>query len=222
MKHSIRKLAGILLAAVMLLMLFGCSKSADDDQKKFVGTWKATVDMTDLANESMQLSSGIDSQTFSDYFEVSKFEFVLIFTFREDGTYSMAADEAQLNKNNEAFMAEIKAGLISYFEDMLAEEGIEMSADEFVEAQAGMSMDQYFDENFPDNMFDGMADAFAMSGKWKAASGKLYLSESVNEEATGGDYDLYEIVSSSEIRLVLPEGQTDDTGLYPLVLKKSS
>ena len=221
MKNSIRKMASILLAALMLLMLFGCSKSGASDQKKFEGTWKATVSLTDLANESIQQSSGIDSQTFSKYFKVSKFELVLVFTFRDDGTYSLSVDEAQLNQNNKAFMDEIKAGMIKFFEDNLAEQGIDMSVDEFVEAQAGMSLDEYFDQTFPASIFDGMADSFSATGKWKAEDGKLYLSQSTSADIDTNDYDLYEFTSSSEIKLSLPAGESDGMGVYPLVLKKS-
>lgn len=221
MKSFARKTASILLIASMLLMLFGCSGSGASDQKKLVGTWKATVDMTDLMNDSIQQGMGEADQVFDEYFQISKFDFVVIFTFRDDGTYSMSTDEAHFNNSINTIIEELKAGMRRYLEDMLTEQGLDMSLDELL-AEEGTSIDALFDESLPPSMFDGMVDEFTVTGKWKAAQGKLFTTESVNDSIENGSYDLYEFISSNEIKLSLPDGAVDDTGMYPIVLKKSA
>ena len=221
MKSFARKTASILLIASMLLMLFGCSGSGASDQKKLVGTWKATVDMTDLMNDSIQQGMGEADQVFDEYFQISKFDFVVIFTFRDDGTYSMSTDEAHFNNSINTIIEELKVGMRRYLEDMLTEQGLDMSLDELL-AEEGTSIDALFDESLPPSMFDGMVDEFTVTGKWKAAQGKLFTTESVNDSIENGSYDLYEFISSNEIKLSLPDGAVDDTGMYPIVLKKSA
>ena len=220
MKNPIRKTASSLLAVCMLLMLFGCKGSSD--QKKFEGTWTATIDGTKSMNESIMEGMGEDGQAFSEYFQISKFEFVLTFTFRDDGTYSMSADEARFRNSIDNMLVELKAGMTRYFDDMLAAEGFDMTVDEFLDAQVGMSLDEYLDQIMPASVFYSMASEFSASGKWKADGGKLYLSENMNDDVDNGKYDLYEFTSSDEIKLSVPPGETDPTGMYPIILKKSS
>lgn len=222
MKSFAKKIAGILLAASMLLTLFACGGSGESDQKKLVGTWKATVDMTDLMNDSIQQGMGESDQIFNEYFRISKFDFVVVFTFRDDGTYSMNADEAYFNNSISTVIDELKVGLSRYLEDMLASQGLDMSLDDLL-AEQGTSLDALFEESLPSSMFDSMANEFKVSGKWKAEKGKLFTTENTTDDiGASSTYDLYEFISSNEVKLTLPDGVVDDTGLYPIVLKKSA
>lgn len=221
MKSLTKKIVSILPAALMLLMLFSCGKSGAGDQEKFVGTWKSTVDVTDLLNASIQQGMGEDDQVFAEYFKISKFDFVIVFTFRNDGTYSISADEAYFKNSIDTVLGELKTGMTRYLEDMLAEQDLDISLDELL-AEEGTSIDALLDESLPSSMFDGLVDEFAVTGKWKANKGKLYTTENVNDDIESNTFDLYEFTSSDEIKLSLPDGVRDDTGLYPLTLKKSS
>lgn len=221
MKSLAKKIASILLVSSMFLMLFGCGSSGESDQKKLVGTWKATVDMTELMNDSIQQGMGEGDQVFNEYFQISKFDFVVIFTFRDDGTYSITTDEAHFNNSITTVIDELKIGMRRYLEDMLAAQGLDMSLDDLL-AEEGTSLDALFEESLPSSMFDSMADEFKVTGKWKAEKGKLFTTENAGEDVSDSTYDLYEFISDNEIKLTLPDGAVDDTGLYPIVLKKSA
>lgn len=257
MKNLKSKTVSVLLAALMLFTLFGCSMLGNNaggsatqspeetkpiaesdkpeatpepeisnepgasDQEKFVGTWRATVDLTDLMNESIQQGLGEDDLSFSEYFQISKFDFVMVFTFRDDGTYSAIADEAQFNQSIQNILDEIKVGMRRYLEDMLAAEDPDLDLDDLL-ASEGLSIDSLIDENLPISMFDGIADSISVTGKWKIKNGRLYTTGNAYSEIDDSDYELYEFVSSDEIRLTLPVGAIDDTGFYPITLKRST
>lgn len=236
-----RKTACILLIACMLLTLFGCGKSDKDkddsdkkgsggitesvnpnatDQEKFVGTWTATIDATDLLNESILEGMGEDAEAMAEYVHISSFVLVMEFSFRDDGTYSMSVDRAHFNNTINSVKNELTNGMRRFLEDMLTAEGVDMSLDELL-AEEGVSFDELMDESFPTSMFDSLADGFSSSGKWKAENGKLYTSEGANAEIDDNEYDFYEFISSNEIKLSSPAGAADPTGLYPITLKKS-
>lgn len=60
-------------------------------------------------------------------------------------------------------------------------------------------------------------------GTWKATEakdGKLYTTDSVDDDIDENSYELYEITSDG-IKLSEPEGVEDDLGIFPLVMTKA-
>lgn len=219
MKRTIRKMVCVLMIAAMVLALVGCGGSGkNNDKEKFLGTWKVDVDMTDIINGG--LTEGMDQidASASEYFNISKFDLTVIFTFNDDGTYSMDVDDDSFNSSVDGVKEDIKAGFIKYFEDMIAGMGLDMSVDEVLEA-SGMSIESLIDESLTSEMFDSMIEEFEVSGKWKVEKGKLYLTESADDDFDEENFDYYEI-SEEGIKLYIPEGMEDETGLYPMYLTK--
>ena len=218
MKNLTRKIVCALMAVTMVFVLFGCGKSGADDTEKFIGTWNAKIDMTDLFNENFQQGMGESGDDLSGYFNIDKFELTMVFTFKEDGTYSMTVDKAGLNKTVDDLKDDLKDGLTTYFEDMIAENELGMSLDEVL-GYLEISMDELIDASLGSDMIDGLVEAFEAHGKWKAEKGKLYTSESVNDDIDESGYELYEFTSGG-IKLSEPEGVKDDLGVFPMLLTK--
>ena len=218
MKRSMKNIVGILLIAAMVLAFAGCGNSKASDKEQFVGSWKATLDLTDVLNESLKEGIAQADADMADYFTVDRFGFDVIFTFNDDDTYSSKIDEATLEKSTAAMKAGLKDGLTSYFEDMVAEMGLDMSVDKLLDA-SGFSLDELLDEALPADLFDEVLDEFRLSGKWKAKDGKLYTTESVNDDIDDSGYELYEITSAG-IKLSLVDDSEDEAGVFPMLLTK--
>ena len=219
MRGSMRKIVSMLLIAVMLLAFVGCGNSKSGDKEKFVGTWNATLDMTDVLNESLREGIAEEDETMADYFSVDKFDFVVEFTFNEDGTYSTTVDEASLNRSSDALKASVKDGLMRYFEDMVAEMDLDMSVEDLLDL-SGRSIDALLDEALPTDLFDDVLDEFRLKGNWKAENGKLHTTESVDESIDKNAYELYEFTSNGDIKLSLVDDSEDESGVFPMILKK--
>lgn len=216
MKPITKKIVSILLIAVMLLAFAGCGKSKSGDKEQFVGSWKATLDMTDVLNESLR--EGIGDDEMADYFEIEKFSFDVLFTFNDDGTYSTDVDQASLDKSAEAMREGVKDGLINYFEAMIDEMELEMSVDELLELSK-ISMDDLLEEAMPPDLFDDVVKEFKLKGNWKAENGKLYTTDSLSDDVNKSGYELYEITDDG-IKLSLVDESEDESGVFPMLLKK--
>ena len=213
-----RTVVSVLVIASMAFGLASCGGSGD--KEKFVGTWNTNVDLTDFVNEQVQAGLDAVGADAAEYFNLGEFGFMLDFTFNSDDTYSIAVDEDSLNSSVESVKNSFKDGFTAYVENMITTTGVDMTVDEML-ALSGTSMDEVVDAGFSDEIINGMIEEFEINGKWDARDGKLYTSESVNADIDESSYDLYEINGDS-IKLSLPEGQEDELGVFPLVLKKAA
>ena len=211
-----KKIISILLIAVMLLAFAGCGKSKSGDKEQFVGTWKATLDMTELLNESLR--EGIGDDEMADFFVIDKFSFDVVFKFNDDGTYSTDVDQASLDKSAETMKTAVKDGLMDYFEVMVDEMELDMSVEELLEL-SGLSMDDLLEEAMPADLFDDVVKEFKLKGNWKAENGKLYTTESLSDDVNKAGYELYEITDAG-IKLSLVDESEDESGVFPMLLKK--
>ena len=214
-----RSIVSILIAASMTSVLFGCGSKATSDKEKFVGKWETSIDMTDFVNDEIQDSLDATNADIAEYLNINKFELTMLFEFNDDDTYSLQADESSLKDNIEDLKVDFKAGVTEYFEAMIADEGLEMSVDDVL-ALSGFSLDELIDESLSDDMFDDMLDAYVTEGKWKAENGKLYATDSMDEDFADNKYQPYEFTSDG-IKLLKAEAEEDEFGMYPLILKKA-
>lgn len=216
MKPVTKKIVSMLLIAVMLLAFAGCGKSKSGDKEQFLGTWKATLDMTDLLNESLR--EGIGDDEMADFFVIDKFSFDVVFKFNDDGTYSTDVDQASLDKSVETMKTAVKDGLMDYFEVMIDGQELDMSVEELLEL-SGLSMDDLLEEAMPADLFDDVVAEFKLKGNWKAENGKLYTTESLSDDVNKAGYELYEITNAG-IKLSLVDESEDESGVFPMLLKK--
>ena len=218
MKRSIGKIVGIVLIVSMLLAFAGCGNSKAGDKEQFVGTWKAELDMTDLFNEGLKQEIAQADEEMASYFDIEHFGFTVVFKFNEDDTYTTEIDDASLNDSMDAMKACVRDGMMAYFEDMIAEYELDMSVEDMLEA-SGISIEDIIEEGLSADMFDDVLAELEMHGNWKAENGKLYTTETVNDKIDKNSYELYEITSEG-IKLSLVDPTEDETGIFPMLLKK--
>ena len=219
MKKMKRQAVCILAVLALIFTLAGCSASGSD-KKAFLGTWKVTVDLTDLINEDLQKGyAGVDEE-WVDHFQFSDVDVTLVYTFNKDDTYSIRLDQDVLNATVDHMKDEFKDVAVMIIESSIAKSGRDMTVEELLESQ-GLDLDGFIDRSvdFDATITKSIVDTFNGNGQWKAENGELYLSKSVVREAEDLSA-LYEITSDG-IRLTLPEGSADEMGIYPLLLKKA-
>lgn len=180
MKRTVSCILSIILALTFVLLLAGCS-----DSKKFVGQWKAEVDMTDMVNSYMSE----ENEEIFKYVKAADITIDLVFTFNSDGTYRMAPDEEAFKETLRTFGQTMAEGLRAYFQDLIETNGLDMSVDEFL-VSAGLDLDSLVDEIENGEIFD---EDSTSEGNFKAEKGKLYTSDSLNEEIDESEYVSYTI-----------------------------
>lgn len=215
MKHkNIRKSVSLLLSlsllCTLLLLCSGCGNKAKD---ALIGDWETTIDMTGMINDEM--SAGLDSDPeLMDYFSIDNFSIKLTLSFRDDDTYTMSIDEAALEDSVDQVIELFRTGIVNYFEDMIAQSGLDMTVDDVL-AASGYTLDQFLEETFDKEDIMSSMDEMESSGTFEAKDNILYLTD---EDGTG--LEAYELDGD---KLTLTGEGVDDgelEGLYPLVLTK--
>lgn len=219
MKKNLRKSAALLaslgLLCAILLACSGCGGSKDKDA--LIGEWESTLDLTGMMNDEMTAGLRNDEELTS-YFTISDFTVTLNLTFRDDGTYTLTADESSMEQSVDKVLDTLKDGFTRYLEDMIAEEYPDMTLDDFFEA-AGMTLDEFYDQTFGDTLdrdaLMSSTDDMQSSGTFQAKSGILSLTD---DEGTG----LEAYTLEGDTLTLTGEGVEDSdlVGLYPLVFTR--
>ncbi len=210
-----KKFLALVLSAVLLVgVLAGCGgdKSASGDSLE--GTWRANLDMTDMFNEQMAAGG------MGEFMNISEFGITMVMEFKSDGTYSLSADEDALASSMEGLKEELKSSATAYLENMLKEQGLDMSVEDAL-AASGMSLDDMLNQIFSEESMNELTAGMKSEGQYKAEDGKLYTSDSV-DEAPGDSYESYTLdgdtltldAGDSEV----PSGLED---LLPLVFTRA-
>ncbi len=211
---SIRKSMSLLVCLSLLsALLLICSGCGSKDKEALIGTWETTIDMTDMLNQELKAGMGNDEELMS-YFNISDFKVKIILEFNDDDTYKMTADEAAMEASVDSLIDTFRDGITKYFEDMIAQEGLEMTVDEVL-GQMGMTMDSFMDQMFDKDDLMSSVDDMESSGTFEAKDSILYLTD---DEGTG--LEAYELDGD---KLTLTGEGVDDSdleGLYPLVFNK--
>ena len=208
MKKIITSVLSALIVLSIALTLTGCG-----EKSKFVGTWKATIDLSDKINEQLE------GEEFSEYIDIKDFKLDMVITFNSDDTYKREITEESAEKALEDLYEAFEEGMEKYLKQMLKDEGIDMTVDELLESQ-DTSMDDFIDAFKEEVNVESVTKDFNASGKWKVEDGKLYMSDSTSKEVDTSEYEKYEI-SSSELKLTESSDDDEDLkDLYPLVFTK--
>lgn len=213
MKRKISLILSMLLVLSMVFALTGCG--GGNAQKALVGEWEASLDMKDFVNEGMK-----EDEEMAEYLMIDEFVITLKFAFNEDGTYKMSSDESSIKEALEGVKNSMVDGLNRYFEDYIAESGLDMSVEDVL-ALSGTTLDELAAEAFGDNLAKEVADSITLEGNYKAEGGKLYLSDGTEHLVDKNVYYTYEL-SGGELKLLAFYGQDDEFGadMYPIVFKK--
>ena len=203
----------IAMIFAMLVTLSGCGEK---ESEKFVGTWETELDMTETINEGFS-----EDAEMAKYLKVDDFKLTMVFTFHEDGTYKIDMDEEAFNNTYNGLVQSFKDGMKAYLEAPAKKEGLEISADEVLKL-SGTTMDALVNESLDKNTLMESFSGIKTEGKFDAEDGRLYTTDSKTSEINKEEYESYEFISDSELKLVEPVGSDDEdlNELYPLTLKK--
>lgn len=225
-KTKIIRAAAILMLLAMAATAFvGCKKS---DAKLIVGKWQTTVNIEKaLGDELQEMTDELGSIDLSDITLTVNIE------FKEDGTYTAGIDKASGQEAVDKMFAAMTPVITNMFKTQLAGE-LDMDPSEITDemlnellAQAGMpytSIQGFIDYLKSDVDTDEMFNEAASEGKYILKDGKIYMSDSLEEEATeNSDATKYEFTDATNLKLEpdnpddVPEGMKD---LLPLTFKK--
>lgn len=214
MKKFATRVLSLVMILAMLFVLGGCGGS---DADKLVGTWTTALDLTELLND--EIAAG--DETMAAYVQVKDFTLNMTVTFKEDGTYTMGIDEASMTAAMEGVLAALKDGMYDYFEDVLAEAGLNMTVDELL-AESGISMDELMDEAFSEAMKEDMFGDLSSQGNFEVKDGKLFLSDGLDYAV---DETIYEVYTLKGNTLTFEESVGSDLDqvfidMYPLIFEK--
>lgn len=214
-----KRIASLALVLVMIVALFaGCAASATD-QEKLVGTWKGDLDMTKAMKEEM----GDDLEGF----ELNDFKVTAVFTFTQEGTYTMELDEDSVQKAFDGLIESMEGFMKTMMEDQAKELG--MSLDDLL-AASGMTMEDMMSmvtEALEEQDLVGeLVEEAKSEGKYQAKDGKLHLSDGLNEEIDEAVYDTYTLEGDT-LTLTATYGADDEEtdmmkSVYPITLKKAA
>ena len=209
-----KRIVSLALVLVMVAMLFaGCGKT---DQEKLVGVWQGEMDLTEALREAL-------SETVEDM-EIEKVAVTLLFTFTEEGSYTMKLDEESVKTAMDGLMETLETALKTSLES--ESEAMGMTADQAL-AALGMTMDEFVDAMI--GMFEEMDLAgeltknFKTQGKHLAEEGKLYMSNSVDTDPDKSEYFSYtlegDVLTLTE-RVGGEASEEDMEMVFPVILKK--
>ena len=213
---NLKKITILIIICLIIGTVFSaCGKS---ETKKFLGSWKTSIDISNQINEGFLNSyEGI-----SDYVNVKDMSVYLIYTFKDDGTYSVSVEQESSKASFDNMRKELEAGFEKYFENLLKEQNLSMTVDEFLET-SNTSIDALLEQYIGTDVYNDMVESLELSGKWKAENGKLYSSDSTDLEVDETEYITYEI--DSEVLKLLEvyingSVETEGNWMYPLTFNK--
>lgn len=206
----------IILVLTFMLSLTGCS-----DSKKFVGQWKAEVDITDSIYSAMS----DENEDVFKHVTPTDLTVSFVFAFNSDGTYRITVDEEAWKETMRTFGQTMAEGLRAYFQDLIVSSGLDVSVDELLES-TGVDLDSMVDEMVGELESSELFGEDSISeGSFKAEKGKLYTSDSINSEIDENEYTSYTIEGDSIIFTGAVEAEfidmeDMDIELFPMTLTK--
>ncbi len=202
MKRTLSLVLCLAMVVSMMFTLTGCF----GEQSKYIGTWKATLDLTDIMNDELA-----KDEEMGDYFKLTNFSVVMYLRFSDDGTYSMWIEEESVEKAMKKMIDDLTLGMEDYLTDYFASEGITVTVQEALDS-LGMTMDELMDDSFDEEMIDetidDMLEVVDGEGNFKVEGDKLFLSDGLEYNVDESAYEICEI-SGDILKLLEGEGYKD-------------
>ncbi len=201
-------LALALSAALLVGLLAGCGGKKSD----VLGAWELEMEMNDLINDQLAAADMDDLQ-------IGSFAVTMDFNFKEDGTYTLQVNTDAMSDAVDGLKAEMREGLPAYVDRMLAEEGVEMTVDEFFQA-SGITLDEMVDTMFDaEAITQSLGDAGG-EGNYQAKDGKLYLSDGLDNRVDPESYYTYTL-DGDVMTLQGAVGEDSEfAGMFPMTLTR--
>lgn len=199
-----RKIAGLLCLVLVLSMVFaGCGA---DPKAELVGKWEGELDATDGIKELFLASAG----DMAEYIEVERFALKLTMEFREDDTCTMSIDPDALQEAFSTMVNSMGTGMTAYFEQLIEENGLDMTVDEVLEASGLGTMDEMLDTLLESAMAEIKPEDLVQDGKYIIKNGTLFISDDMNAEYKAEDASAYTIENG---KLTFLLGGLEDLGM---------
>lgn len=207
-----RLIATLLVLTVLCALLAGCGENT---AAKLEGTWSTSIEMKEYFNEGLE-GSGLE-----DYLAVDTFPVMVNYTFKSDGTYAVTVDTTALEDILESVKGSLREGMYRYAQDMIDEEGMDVSVEELFEF-IGLDLDAMIEEISNEISVDEMEKSMSSEGNYKVRGDKLHLSDSLEHLVDPEVYDLYELEGDVLTIRDHVGGEVSEQvdALYPIVLKK--
>lgn len=212
MKKNLTKLVSILMVLVMMVGLSGCS----NEKNAVLGSWKASMNLAEYLNQGIAQ----EDATAAEYLSVDSFYLTMVLTFKEDNTYTITLDENSVDAAVEQLKTDIRGGMERYLVDMMAQMGVVMTIDEIMKA-SNTTMDKLMDEFFSDEMVEQMVGGASSEGKFKAKSGRIFLSAGLDYEVDPNVYGIYKVDGSTLTILDYVGEDENFLGMYPITFTKA-
>lgn len=212
MKKIMKRILCLTAILVMMTMLTACG-----EQDKFIGSWKAEVNMAQYIMERMVE----EDPEVAEYFDIDDFTLVLQMTFNDDGTYETIADEEAAKEAFAGLQQDFKDGMTKYLEDMIKTSGLDMTVDDVL-AASETTLDEMVEESFGESVLDEMTAEMKAEGNFEVKEGKICMSDGLEYAVDEKVYDTYEI-SGDELKLLESFGMEEEddlSELYPMTFKK--
>lgn len=208
-----KKRIALLLCLVMVAAMCLCACSNEKDA--ILGSWSGTMDMTEFVNAEMAAAD----PEMAAYMSLDTFELTFIMTFNEDDTYSMVLDEASAQAEIDVVADKMVQGVLNYMVDMLAEEGVEMTAEEVL-AMSGITTEDLKAEFMSSVNLEDMLVEVNSEGNFEVKDGKLFTSEGLDYAVDPQVYEIYTIEGDT---LTIDKGNSADSDgdfAYPMTFTK--
>lgn len=175
--------------------------------KAILGTWLAESEQIDTLVATIDSSLGESTLSFADYLD--SFPVPILFEAKEDGTYTLSCDRDRLGET----FVKLREATVRFYDDFFlmtlreafAEQGITVqtweevesflnaSKDDIFQNSMGMSLSEFVDSLLGDEMMDGLVDPLTQEGQFSVEDGKIFFSESVDEEPGQHSYQEIEL-----------------------------
>ena len=196
-----------MIALMMLTMLTGCVSKTD---KAMLGKWVCEIDFSGYFNEGMASEPEV-----AEYLAVDEFMIQIELYLNADGTYKMTADNDANMASYEAVKAELEVGMEAYLTAAAAE--YEMTLEDVLAASETTIADMV-DESFSTEMYYEIIGEMESEGKFKAANGKLFMSDGLDHEIDKNYYETYTL--EGNVLTITGDSTGANAGMYPMVFKK--
>lgn len=223
-----KKMTALLLAIVLICTLAGCSQSPE-----ILGVYETEIDLTSAIVTAFDTGAGTTDTEFSLKQYLPDCKMLLRFTFREDGTYEAAVDEASVQESVQALEHAVDNLLSDYAfaaaKQQLQEKGFVIETrddlttytdliwDDFCTAALGIPRSEYAAQLVAEAFSAIPAAQYHGEGKYIAMAGKLHLSERIDAEPSEESYETY-IIDGSTVTITGAVNITDTKTVYPYTL----
>ena len=203
-----KKLISVLLALAMILsmaaMMTACGDDSGDGEGEgkvtIEGNWQAEVDFLDMMMDLL------GDEGLAEHIKMDKFSMVLIYEFKEDGTYEASVDKNALEDTLEDFVDAVYEGTLKYLEEAMEEQGL-MTLEEYLDV-IGTTKEELKENIAASLTAEALTEGMNIKGNYKLKDGKLYFTEDEDEKVS--DETQYYTVKLTKDTLTLEAYEGDN------------